>query len=211
MSTQQTEPRLVTGTRNQRYGEVLLATVTSDGVHCEVFNTYMLNDCPAELWEKLSATDIALEHGATVAILNGPRYWLMDGIGKVQNVDPVVVDFGGIAMRRAATVEIPDVTSRAPYREVTVHRGAIWFFDAGKDVHEIVTNDGRVFVMQAYCTGVNPSISLSSLASLGGSLTLPDGWSYRTRTLRDEMRVDTTGSPATVLQDEWENTYTLVR
>ncbi len=47
------------------------------------------------------------------------------------------------------------------------------------------------------------------LAGLGGRLALPEGWSFRTRVLDEELVVDTTATIATVLQDELENTYTL--
>jgi hypothetical protein len=48
-----------------------------------------------------------------------------------------------------------------------------------------------------------------SLLDLGERLSLPPGWSYRTRILDEELIVDTTSSIATVLQDEFENSYTL--
>lgn len=35
------------------------------------------------------------------------------------------------------------------------------------------------------------------------------GWAYRSRTLDEELVVDTTQTIATVLQDELENSYTL--
>jgi hypothetical protein len=40
-------------------------------------------------------------------------------------------------------------------------------------------------------------------------LTMPSGWSYRSRLLEEELVVDTTRTIATVLQDEFENSYTL--
>ena len=205
MSSQSVEPRLVTGTRNGRYGEVLLAFV-DDGLRLEVYNSYLLNDCPQELWEKLSAETVASEFGAVRAVLNGPRYWLMDGIGKVDNVNPLIREFGGIAMRRAAVIEVDGPMERAPYREVSVNRGAIWFFDAGSEVFELVAPNGRVYVMQAYCTGVDATLTAESLSTLGGRLALPEGWAYRSRILESELKIDTTASVATVLQDELENT-----
>jgi hypothetical protein len=38
---------------------------------------------------------------------------------------------------------------------------------------------------------------------------MPEGWTYRSRILDDELVVDTTATIATVLQDEFENSYTL--
>ncbi len=63
--------------------------------------------------------------------------------------------------------------------------------------------------MQALCIGVDATMNESNLASLGARLALPAGWSYRTRVLDEELVVDTTATIATVLQDEFENSYTL--
>jgi hypothetical protein len=63
--------------------------------------------------------------------------------------------------------------------------------------------------MQALCIGVDPSMSEASLTSLGSRLALPEGWTFRSRVLDEELAVDTTSTVATVLQDEFENSYTL--
>jgi len=63
--------------------------------------------------------------------------------------------------------------------------------------------------MQALCIGVDPSMTEESLETLGERLSMPEGWTYRTRILDDELVVDTTATIATVLQDEFENSYTL--
>jgi hypothetical protein len=56
---------------------------------------------------------------------------------------------------------------------------------------------------------VDPTTDEASLATLGDRLGLPDGWTYRVRTLDEELVVDTTHTVATVLQDEFEHAYTL--
>ena len=142
--------------------------------------------------------------------LNGPRHWMLDGLGtKVAVVEPVLRDFNGLTMRRIATVDLGHNPSTEPYGERHVNRGAVFFFDAGKPVHELVNPDGVAYVMQAYCIGVDPTLTQDSLAGLGERLALPDGWSFRTRILDEELIVDTTATVATVVQDELENTYTL--
>ena len=50
---------------------------------------------------------------------------------------------------------------------------------------------------------------LAAWISCGERLALPDGWTYRTRVLDEELVVDTSDHLATVLQDELENSYTL--
>lgn len=204
-----TAPRLVSGLRGARYGEVLLAYEGSDP-RIEVYNSFTLNDCPDDLWQRLDTDQIAQQYGAALAVLNGPRYWLMDGIGKIDPIEPIVRDFGAISMRRVATLEMDGSMGPAPYRERRVNRGAVWYFDAGSQVHELHSLEGRTYVMQAYCVGVDPSLTETSLDDLGARLQLPDGWRYASRRLDGELVVDTTETVATVVQDELRNTYCLV-
>jgi len=202
--------RLIDHMRGVRYGEVLAMFLRDTGLEAEVYGTQMLNDCPQELWETLNAEEIAKEMGAVFTKLNGPRYWVLDGLGsKVAVVDPVFKDFNGIQMRRIATIPIGADFAAGPYIARNVNRGAVFFFDAGKTVYELVDPDGRALVMQARCVGVDPGMTEESLATLGERLALPEGWSYRTRILESELVVDTSESLATVVQDEFENTYTL--
>ena len=202
--------RLIDHMRGVRYGEVLAMFLRDTGLEAEVYVTQMLNDCPQELWEMLNADEITKDMGAVFVKLNGPRYWVLDGLGsKVAVVDPVFKDFNGIQMRRIATIPIGADFAAGPYVARNVNRGAVFFFDAGKTVYELVDPDGRALVMQARCVGVDPNMSEESLATLGERLSLPEGWSYRTRVLETELVVDTSETLATVVQDEFENTYTL--
>ncbi len=203
-------PRLISDMRGVRYGEVLAVYLRDGGLEAEVYGTQMLNDCPQELWETLDASAIAEEMGAVMVKLNGPRHWMLDGLGqKVAVVDPVLRDFNGLTMRRIATVDLGDNPAPQPYVERYVNRGAVFFFDAGAPVHELVNPDGVAYVMQAYCVGVDTTLTEEHLAALGERLALPEGWSFRTRVLDEELVVDTTATVATVVQDELENTYTL--
>jgi len=202
--------RLVSEMRNVRYGEVLAVFARDGQFEAEVFGTQLLNDCPQELWQTLDANVIAAEMGALAVKLNGPRYWTLDAFGqKVAVAEPVLRDFNGITMRRIATVNLGEVPKLGPYTETKVNRGAIFFWDEGQTVHELVNPDGLAYVMQALCIGVDPTMNAASLLTLGERLALPDSWSYQTRVLDEELIVDTTETIATVLQDEFENSYTL--
>ncbi|MEX0767534.1 MAG: hypothetical protein WD029_03590 [Microthrixaceae bacterium] len=202
--------RLISDHRNTRYGEIIAAFSRDGKFVAEVYGTQLLNDCPQQLWDTLDAGSIAEELSALFVKLNGPRYWVLDGLGsKVDVVDPVFREFNGLTTRRIAVVELGESPSVVPYTENYVNRGAVFFFDAGKHVFELIDPDGKAYVMQSYCIGVRPNISLDSLESLGDLLTLPEGWAYQTRVLSEELVVDTSDHLATVLQDELENSYTL--
>lgn len=202
--------RLITDQRGERYGEVLAVHARDERLEAEIWGTQLLNDCPAELWDALDPPAIAEELGAMYVKLNGPRHWMLDGLGtKVAFVEPVLHDFGGLMTRRIAVVDLGRDPEQRPYTLRRVQRGAMFFFDAGKPVHELVDPDGTAYVMQAYCIGVDPTLTQDDLADLGSRLELPAGWSYRTRVLDEELVIDTTDTVATVIQDELENTYTL--
>lgn len=197
--------------RGKRYGEVLLVSVGADtggGPQATVYNSFGLNDCPAELWSQLDAEALAKEHGAAAALLNGPRYWLMDSIEKSSSGQPEIATFGGIDMIRQATVQLTSMNP-APYRPNVVTRNAVFVFDSGKTVFELLDTEGRNWVMQTWSQVVDPALQYDDLAGLGGRLKLPEGWSYRARTLDSDLRIDTSNQAAQVLQDDLTNSYSL--
>jgi len=209
--TTDTPQRMVDDQRGQRYGEVLGLFLTDAGIQAQVYGTQLLNDCPQELWERLDAEAIAEDLEAVMVKLNGPRYWMLDGLGarSTEPIEPVLRDFGGITMRRIAVLDLGNDPAQTPYTVRHVDRRSVFFFDAGSRVYELVDPDGLAWVMQARCVGVDPDMSEESLMTLGERLALPEGWTYRTRVLDDELVVDTSDHLASVLQDEFENTYTL--
>ena len=122
--TSETTPRLISDMRGVRYGEVLAVYARDGGFEAEVFGTQMLNDCPQELWDALDPAAIAAELGAVVVKLNGPRYWMLDGLGqKVAVVEPVLRTFNGLTTRRIATVDLGEDPSPSPTSSATSTAG----------------------------------------------------------------------------------------
>jgi hypothetical protein len=203
-------PRLIDDVRGVRYGEVIAVFARDGHFEAEVFGTQFLNDCPQDAWDALEPTAIAADLGALAVKLNGPRHWVIDGIGqKVNTMEPVLREFNGLLMRRLAVIDLGNTPSTSPYTDNHVHRGVVFFFDAGKPVYELIAPGGVAYVMQAYCLAVDPATDEESLLTLGERLAPPPGWIYRVRTLEEELVVDTTHKVATVLQDEFEHSYTL--
>ncbi|MBU6317760.1 MAG: hypothetical protein KGR47_14700, partial [Acidobacteria bacterium] len=120
------QQRLIDNMRGVRYGEVLAVFHRDDALQAEVYGTQMLNDCPAELWDTLVAADIAAELGAVFVKLNGPRHWLLDGLGtKVASIEPVLREFNGLLTRRIATIDLGGGLAAGPYTIRKVDRGAV--------------------------------------------------------------------------------------
>nr|WP_090338740.1 hypothetical protein [Mycolicibacterium malmesburyense]CRL66719.1 hypothetical protein CPGR_00090 [Mycolicibacterium malmesburyense] len=192
----------------QRYGEVLLVRATPSGAEATVYNTFPLNDCPAELWNALDAQAIAEENGAVATLLNGPRYWLMSSIGKRGRETLERKSFGGIEMLCQATVKLASMNP-APYQLNRVDRKAVFTFDAGREIYELIDPDGRRWIMQTYSQTVDPSLTLDDLPGLAARLSLPEGWTYQARTLTEPLVVDTATEDACVTQDDLANSYSL--
>lgn len=196
--------------RGARYGEVLVVTGRLNRIEATVYNTLGLNDCPDDLWRALDTEAIKKAYRARSVILNGPRYFLMD---KVSITDPgeELFDFGGLQMRRLATVRLSPAAllgdrKRQTYTENAVRRTTVYVYDQGSEVYELIAPDGTHYVMQSYSLMVDPTLTEADLPALGTRLQLPAGWRYQARRLPEEwvLRVD---GEARIVQDELENSY----
>ena len=192
-----------------RYGEVMLVRIIESGPEAAVYNSFPLNDCPAELWDSLDAEKIAKENGVVAALLNGPRYWLMSSIEKHAAGPQATMNFGGIEMIEQAVVKMASMNP-APYSVNKVDRKAVFTFGAGRPVFELVDPDGQRWVMQTWSQIADKDLTLDDLPGLASRLHLPAGWSYQTRTLSSPLRIDTTTRDAHVTQDDLANSYSLV-
>jgi haloalkane dehalogenase len=196
--------------RGKRYCEVLLLHPAPAGITADVYNTYPLNECPEAQWRAMDAGAIARENSMLVALLNGPRYWLMDSVEQQQSGADVHKTFGGMEMIQRATVLVGNpIEASKPYHLNAVDRRTVFSFAKGRTVYELTTADGQKFVMQSWSQQVDPALAEAGLARLGARLHLPGGWSYAARVLTAPMRVVTTSDTAKVLQDDFKNSYSL--
>ena len=199
------------GLRGERYCEVLLARVIDGRLNADVWNTYGLNDCPPDAWAALDAEAIKTERQVIAALLNGPRYWLMDAIEKKPAGERQETAFGTLEMFLAATVDLgPIPPNLAPYTERTVARVSVFEYAAGSEVYELVDPAGNVYVMQSFSQQRDTELAESELPSLASRLAPPTGWTYRARTIDATLRVEVQGAEATVIQDDLGNTYSLI-
>jgi haloalkane dehalogenase len=192
--------------RNVRYCEILLANGNRSQVTIEVYNTLGLNDCPDSQWQALKPNAVAKEFHARKAIMNGPRYFMMDTVSERGSGE--VRSFGGLQMRKVATFQIKPAGrgSSPPYTEQAINRDTDYLFDKGKPVYELVAPDQHVYVMQSYSKIVDPSLSQDQLANLGSRLRLLKGWKYHVRNLENNLEMKS-GGKAYVVQDDLKDTY----
>jgi hypothetical protein len=196
--------------RNVRYCEVVPLFRHGLNLTVDVYNTMGFNNCPAELWNRLDARQLAKLYGSMQVKLNGPRHWVLDGLKASGNtVDGQVVEIGGIQMRQRARIDLPlwkVIFGRKPYTETTVRRSTLFLYRQGRPVYELRSPAGDRYRMQAYAQIVDPRLTLADLDGLAGRLKLPKGWTYTVRTLTADESLAARGV-AYVLQDELQNSY----
>lgn len=201
--------------RGLRYCEVLLLNLTETGLQAEVYNTYPLNECLDDVWRGLDGGAIAQTEGVPFALLNGPRFWLMDAVERLDDGSIIKKTFSGSAgemdMNRYAVVVIgkPDTIGQA-YSPQAVDRKSRFSFLAGSEVYVLTDGNGQRYVMQSWSQQRDPALTEADLASLGSRLDLPEGWSFSVETLESDLVIDSTSAPAQVFQDELMNTYSLI-
>jgi hypothetical protein len=192
--------------RGNRYCEIILSQKITSYL---IYNTLGLNDCPLNIWDKVTVAQVKQETGFSFVHLNGPRYWVIDGFNHSTQVNPVIKTISGLTMREAGILDIKWVDllkSRFPYHQHQVKRQTTWFYAAGKPVYELIDANGEVFVMQSYSTQKAPQTE-QSLTQLGTTLKLPKGWIFKTGTLRKAQSIQVIDNLAIVVQDNLENTY----
>jgi hypothetical protein len=199
-------PSTVMDTRNMRYCEILIVKET--GV--EVYNTTGLNDCPAEVWDKLDLEKIKQQFGAKAVQKNGPHFWMMDSqtIGMGEKASLAALEAHWVATLPLAMLK-GEKTGTKPYTPFAPKKTQKMVYAKGKPVYEVVDPKGNAYVLQAHEKQFTPE----SLAALGDTMKqLPKGWKFRTRTLTENLVLDLTPDVKVAygLGDEFHQYYTLI-
>ena len=93
------------------------------------------------------------------------------------------------------------------YTTHEVDREAVFTFDAGQSVYELIAPDGTTYLMQTWATQNDPTRTEAALANLSSRLQLPAAWSYRSRNLDEPSQIVTTTTKAKVIQGDLGNSY----
>ena len=122
--------------RNTRYCEIFTVDLAPVAV-ATVWNSLGLNSCPQAWWDGLDTRALAAEHGDDLALLNGPRSFIMDR-AKAKDYGPVTT-FAGKRMRDVAAIDLATVGLAPPpaFTDVRIDRRNTWTWDAGKKVFEL--------------------------------------------------------------------------
>jgi len=194
-----------------RYCEYLLTCKTPDGPKTNVYFTTGLNNetSPMDTCGNFVETDaeaIKKEFGVDGIFKNGPRGWVM---GSVKVPTGVVRDFQGVKAVWESTLQAdPSSLKTTPYKTAVVARDSNIVFPAGKPL--FILNDpasNSSWVMKSWSEIVDPTLSYDKLATLGGKLKLPKGWSFHVYTPTEDLTISAIKGNAHIIQDELLNTY----
>lgn len=210
----------------KHHAEVLIMTRDTDGPggKGDYFNSLGVpDDVPDDEFDAsfraLDPEALRKEYGGDAIRFNGPRRFLGDRFTAQAFDGGKSSMLGPIPMYLYGTFVVPDFDAfisgkQVPYRETISRRTTTWFFDAGREVYELVTPEGTVFVMQSASQMIDAHNGVSALPTLGDRLSLPQGWQFRVRTLDRELVMAATydsDPPNTIVLDEFENNYQRLR
>jgi len=193
-----------------RYCEIIVVTGNLPTLKATVYNTIGCNTCPQGQWKKLEAGKIKKEFDAKMAILNGPRFLIMDKIGLSDTILPKTV-FDSLEMKERAVVIVTlgmAMKGRTkPYEEQGFHRATQCVFNKGNEVYELISPE-HTYIMQSFSQMIDTTLTTNSLPQLQSKLKMPDGWQFKILKLDDDLVLTTfDAKEAFIIQDELQNTY----
>ena len=203
------------GLRAMRYCELFLIVPdpSTGGLRGNVFNTSELNgsnpldSCPADLWAKVDSESLKAEYGVAAAFKNGPRVWVND-FAELPVGEPGTI--GGLEARWFMHVKLPKDFGKAGatnYKPTVGERASAMSFKKGKPVFLLDDPDGTPWVMQAFTTLVDPSLTYDGLKDLGSKLKLAPGWKFRVKVLDQDLTIKAVNGKAWIVQDDLQSTY----
>jgi hypothetical protein len=202
--------------RGYRYTEVFITC--PGGGPTGIYNTTGSNiqpddskdSAPDDLIANYSDQQVAQDYHADRVYMEGVRHWVYDRnrfyiSHNVRNLDGIDTHWG-------ANVAIPKGVDMSKgqqfYKMAKVTRDSTFWYEKGKPVFLLDAPNGMTFVMQSY-TLAN---EYEDLAKLGDRLKLPEGWSFRSRILDQDLTingltVDGKANQWIVTQDAFVDSY----
>ncbi len=212
---------------NKEDPSCLISTFTFRGTYIQIlsYSTYGYGPCNEKAFNTLTLPTIA----ASLATLERKPYFIMKG-GLLRSTATSVtiglttpyVEIGELKFSVIAETILPLNTlitsprllkqgfTATPYVEYPSIEKSYYFWSPGTLIYEIVDQSGQAFVMTSYSSQFDPNIKFDDLKKLPLVLSLPPGWSFRTRTLDKILQVrakQLKGFTALRVMDEFGNLY----
>jgi len=195
-------PRYVHG---EVYNEILVLFLHDNGFMAVVFNDIGYATLSEADLEGINLSAVARQFRAFGAMLNAPRFWVLDEVAAYEVGEPREIQ--GHMMAQPAVVELPwSAVDRRPYTETAVARKTRWVYHAGTPMYQLISEEGVVYTMQSASREIDRSMDFEALDQLGRRLNLPQGWRYEVIVPEEDITLEIDGT-AYCLQDEFQNSY----
>ncbi len=163
----------------------------------------------------LNADTLKKQYGSDGVRFNGPRRFVANGFSGVAFDGCKKRVIASIPFALYGTFSAPSFDGfmtgkEAPYHVLISKRTNTFYFNAGQQVYELVTPEGAVYTMFSLSLRVDPKNTIENLPTLAKRLTLPKGWTFRTRTLTKDLALSSTydaNPPNTIVLDQFEDNY----
>jgi len=207
------------GLMGTRYTEILLIFgngLTKD-VTAGVYNTVGLNGAdyssdntdstPAAILDKIDMEKVRNDNKALSTIKNGPRRWTVDHIGVKAGKQR---DFQGLRAHWVMWFPIPAALLSGddnPYNPMTARRDTSMGINEGSRAYMLNSPDGKMWCMKSMSLIVDPDQKFEELQNLGSRLKLPEGWTFHSPVLEQDLVFMTVNGETQITQDDLGNTY----
>jgi hypothetical protein len=200
--------------RNARFCELFFIKVKGDMKELHVYNPTSLNNmaetgdsCPDSLVNKIDLKGLKEHFNMDGIYFNKPRHWIVDKITLPVGAKRKLGDMEWYWM---AASHMPAKTEMKPgfltYKHVPVERKSTIIFRAGNQVYLLDDPEGKTWVMKTYRD--DHGQTYENIKDVGSRYKkLPDGYRFRVETLKKDLVLKPTEGTATVMQDEFENTF----
>jgi hypothetical protein len=173
------------------------------------------NDVMDARFRALNGDALKKEYGSDGVLFNGPRRLVANGITGMAWDGCKERVIATIPLRVLGIFETPDLSkavagSLPSYKVLVSKRSNTFTFNAGETVYELVTDEGAVYTMFSLSLKIDPNNTIENLPTLGERLTLPKGWSLRSRKLDQDMTLTSVADsnpPNTIVLDQFEGNY----
>lgn len=205
----------------------LISTFTYRGTYIQIlsYSTYGYGPCDAKAFSSMTLPSIQ----ASLATLEKKPYFIMKGglmhttatsvtIGlTAPYIEIGVLKFSIIAetiLPLSTLVTSPNLLKQGftatPYVEYPSIEKTYYFWAPGTEIYELVDKNGGTFVLTSYSSQFDRNATIQDLRKLPNVLSIPQGWSFRIRTLDKVLQVrarQLEGFTATRVMDEFGSFY----
>lgn len=204
---------IMTGMRDLSFCELISACADGSGA---LYGSAKLNNpgdpCPEQLWLTLDSEQVMKQYNLTKADKNPPygpnnpgrKFWTLDELK--MNASPNIRLFNDdLQMVWWATVG--EDAEPQPYIPLKVGRDSVIIFRTGNTVNLLTDPNGITWIQKNYVTTPEAPMTYEQLPTLKTLLKYPTGWTFRSKTLDQDLTLLPVNGSARIMWDDRDQSW----